>query len=771
MNNSHQPSPPTGNGNYPQPPRSTPGLNFQIQPLQYSRPQFLQAQPHRVLTEVENRNIFASGAIVLPTNAGTSSSATSSPNYGYASGINNSLSYPARSSQLPLQRVLQQQILSQNPQHQPLLENDQQVGGTLSSPRGRSQPAAVPTSFHDGFPQAHEQTSSFVVGQLQEDAQQAALNDDPLQVRVYSDELLQQQQPRQSRKRCRICLLEEGETEDTQLVNTNNTTSTDSFNDENALISPCLCHNFNSRFVHRRCLDAWRVNGTSYNAAAFTHCCECSFEYQLRLVTNVTSNGEREQAEFRKKILKKSCFYFWLFQLVVILSAVVTAGIDIYFLHDELRKAFPAWIRRNNFEEEFFFGRKGVYYVYGLVEILCVVLLVYSVYGWYRLLKRLIFGVPSVRGDGQPQQDSASVMRPVIGGGNGILAASNQLSPATPTCIAQRLPHGQVPSGGQNVVVGPTPESSRAQETRRAADEQQNNDQHPLPQQDTTWLGSRAFVLRPQYQRFQNRYRWNNYRWRRGRFFWGPPRPFFWFGPRFRLLFAIRSLFCCFVPRMWVCCCNLFSCCCCGTRGGRAAASHRGIVHNCAHNTRVLFQQYFQENKFLLLILAIGLAVSFTFMGFVTGLFLLLTAVYQVYLDYLRIGQIQVLSQKYIVEDLSRFHEDEENFPNNLAEAIGMGRIGGNDYTTTALVSNHQNLASSTFSSTSSHQHHPRHPAILPSGSALIPDDGHDDENSIRPSAPPIENEDLNRLQLIDPVHQGRLVHEFDPETGSIQAL
>ena len=48
--------------------------------------------------------------------------------------------------------------------------------------------------------------------------------------------------------------------------------------DQLDLIRPCKCSG-DSKFVHRRCLDEWRVK--SQSPAAFTHCNVCKFEYLI----------------------------------------------------------------------------------------------------------------------------------------------------------------------------------------------------------------------------------------------------------------------------------------------------------------------------------------------------------------------------------------------------------------------------------------------------------------------------------------------------------
>eukprot|EP00392_Amoebophrya_sp_AT5.2_P000155 g155.t1 len=160
--------------------------------------------------------------------------------------------------------------------------------------------------------------------------------------------------------------------------------------DDGELICPCLCRG-SQQYVHRHCLDVWRAQGAALNATAFTHCPLCSFEYRLKYVQVLSSSEERDRRvqNFRQRVLKKGCWIFWLSQLVMVVFAFCTGIVDQLALGEELKNAFPAWMRRYEWEENYLFDRKGVYYFYGVAEFFALFVIVYSVYGWYTILVRI----------------------------------------------------------------------------------------------------------------------------------------------------------------------------------------------------------------------------------------------------------------------------------------------------------------------------------------------------------------------------------------------
>ena len=69
------------------------------------------------------------------------------------------------------------------------------------------------------------------------------------------------------RKCCRICFDEEEEEEEEE----------DAASDNDSMIAPCMCKG-SSKWVHRTCLDRWRMNEPD---RAFAQCTECRYTYHL----------------------------------------------------------------------------------------------------------------------------------------------------------------------------------------------------------------------------------------------------------------------------------------------------------------------------------------------------------------------------------------------------------------------------------------------------------------------------------------------------------
>eukprot|EP00262_Sarcandra_glabra_P019355 TRINITY_DN727_c0_g1_i2.p1 TRINITY_DN727_c0_g1~~TRINITY_DN727_c0_g1_i2.p1 ORF type:complete len:259 (-),score=37.06 TRINITY_DN727_c0_g1_i2:635-1411(-) len=107
---------------------------------------------------------------------------------------------------------------------------------------------------------------------------------------------------------CRICLDNEGED----------------------LIAPCHCKG-TQKYVHRSCLDNWRLSKEGY---AFAHCTECRAVFILR--ANVPPDRWWLRLKFQLLVVRDHAFIFVIVQLVVAIL-----GMLVYkFYGEELREMF-----------------------------------------------------------------------------------------------------------------------------------------------------------------------------------------------------------------------------------------------------------------------------------------------------------------------------------------------------------------------------------------------------------------------------------------------
>eukprot|EP00746_Dinoflagellata_sp_MGD_P013795 gnl/MRDRNA2_/MRDRNA2_129950_c0_seq1.p1 gnl/MRDRNA2_/MRDRNA2_129950_c0~~gnl/MRDRNA2_/MRDRNA2_129950_c0_seq1.p1 ORF type:complete len:402 (-),score=49.13 gnl/MRDRNA2_/MRDRNA2_129950_c0_seq1:88-1293(-) len=94
------------------------------------------------------------------------------------------------------------------------------------------------------------------------------------------------------------------------------------------LIQPCLCTG-SVQWIHRRCLDKWRVSGS--NVRAFTHCPQCGFAYIMSLVRAPTEH-EQDIRKRRRRLLRHSVRNFVLLscgiQVALCLLAMLIRAID-----------------------------------------------------------------------------------------------------------------------------------------------------------------------------------------------------------------------------------------------------------------------------------------------------------------------------------------------------------------------------------------------------------------------------------------------------------
>jgi len=96
-------------------------------------------------------------------------------------------------------------------------------------------------------------------------------------------------------------------------------------NEEN-LIVPCKCRG-SSRYVHRNCLDNWRIQGV--NDQNFKRCNECRFEYTL--ISNFDSEEEAKRyREFYKNAIVDTIFF-----VVTVICFVILFAIILYYINLE----------------------------------------------------------------------------------------------------------------------------------------------------------------------------------------------------------------------------------------------------------------------------------------------------------------------------------------------------------------------------------------------------------------------------------------------------
>uniref|UniRef100_A0A7S1QNB2 RING-CH-type domain-containing protein n=1 Tax=Alexandrium catenella TaxID=2925 RepID=A0A7S1QNB2_ALECA len=93
------------------------------------------------------------------------------------------------------------------------------------------------------------------------------------------------------------------------------------------LIAPCLCQG-TSKWIHRSCLNSWRVNGS--NPRALTNCCECGFQYRLRLRRDeaLVSEAEAQRRRLRIRLASQTLLWFVGLQLLILGLSCATWAFD-----------------------------------------------------------------------------------------------------------------------------------------------------------------------------------------------------------------------------------------------------------------------------------------------------------------------------------------------------------------------------------------------------------------------------------------------------------
>lgn len=87
------------------------------------------------------------------------------------------------------------------------------------------------------------------------------------------------------------------------------------FEEGGELIAPCLCKG-SSKWIHRDCLNHWRVSGS--NPRALTNCCECGFQYHMRLERIISGDGESRRRAFLRRLAGQTLMTFLGVQLLIV---------------------------------------------------------------------------------------------------------------------------------------------------------------------------------------------------------------------------------------------------------------------------------------------------------------------------------------------------------------------------------------------------------------------------------------------------------------------
>mmetsp|Transcript_29200 Transcript_29200/g.92036 ORF Transcript_29200/g.92036 Transcript_29200/m.92036 type:complete len:302 (-) Transcript_29200:62-967(-) len=134
------------------------------------------------------------------------------------------------------------------------------------------------------------------------------------------------------------------------------------------LIAPCLCRG-TSKWIHRDCLNNWRVS-------ALTNCCECGFQYRMRLERNeeLSSEGETRRRQLMRRLASQTLAGFVGVQLVILLLGLAIRLVDV---HEDLVRMFGfhqvAGHDKPGTVLEALHYRKLTYYVAGMLLLLALV--------------------------------------------------------------------------------------------------------------------------------------------------------------------------------------------------------------------------------------------------------------------------------------------------------------------------------------------------------------------------------------------------------------
>lgn len=91
------------------------------------------------------------------------------------------------------------------------------------------------------------------------------------------------------------------------------------------LIAPCACRG-SSRWIHRECLNSWRVRGS--NPRALTNCCECGFQYRLVLCVTGDNDAEDRWRDMLRRLASQTFLGFLALQVAVLVLGLACHAVD-----------------------------------------------------------------------------------------------------------------------------------------------------------------------------------------------------------------------------------------------------------------------------------------------------------------------------------------------------------------------------------------------------------------------------------------------------------
>ena len=140
------------------------------------------------------------------------------------------------------------------------------------------------------------------------------------------------------------------------------------------LIAPCVCRSY----VHRRCLDVWRVS--SMVPQAMTHCptCKTAYEYE----EDESPNKEKNEAEFRREVHKQILSRILLVLAIVFVGSMSIWGID---------RDTPQWMNFNfNGYDGKIYDAFGTDWPHGVVYFICGLLSTLFMFGIVAIVYSMI---------------------------------------------------------------------------------------------------------------------------------------------------------------------------------------------------------------------------------------------------------------------------------------------------------------------------------------------------------------------------------------------
>lgn len=152
------------------------------------------------------------------------------------------------------------------------------------------------------------------------------------------------------------------------------------FEDGGNLIAPCLCKG-SSKWIHRECLNRWRASPA--NPKSLTNCCECGFQYNLKLERIMNSDAEERQRHVLKVVAAQGIACFTGVQVAIISLGLIIRSIDskealVRFFNFPQHPGVD--INKPGTFEDALRDHKITYYVCGALAFLCILGIVTSAF-------------------------------------------------------------------------------------------------------------------------------------------------------------------------------------------------------------------------------------------------------------------------------------------------------------------------------------------------------------------------------------------------------